>query len=65
MDLTLVDVTDVPHVREGDPVVLLGTQGNERVTAAELATILETIPYEIVTAVSARVPRSYQDGQHI
>ena len=62
MDVTLVDVTGVPHVREGDPVVLLGAQGKERVTAAELATILETIPYEIVCAVSPRVPRTYHDG---
>ena len=61
MDIVLVDVTDVPHVREGDPVVLLGEQGAERVTASELATILETIPYEVLCAVSPRVPRTYQD----
>lgn len=61
MDLTLVDVTDVPHVREGDPVVLLGAQGDERVTAAELGAMLETIPYEVLTAVSPRVPRVYPD----
>ncbi len=62
MDITLVDVTDVPHVREGDPVVLMGEQGDERVTAAEIAAMLETIPYEVLTAVSPRVPRTYQDG---
>ncbi len=62
MDLTLVDVTDVPHVREGDPVVLLGSQGVERVTASEIAAMLETIPYEVVSSVSPRVPRLYQDG---
>ena len=45
----------------GDPVVLLGAQGDERVTAAELGAMLETIPYEVLTAVSPRVPRVYPD----
>ena len=59
MDLCLLDVTDVPHVAEGDRVVLLGAMGDEVVTAAELAALVDTLPYEILCAVSPRVPRVY------
>jgi alanine racemase len=57
MDQTIVDVTDVPGVDVGEEVVLLGAQGAERVRAEELAGWCDTIPYEIVCGVSARVPR--------
>ncbi|MEE2830447.1 MAG: alanine racemase [Myxococcota bacterium] len=63
MDLVLADVTDIPGVEEGDPVVLLGPQGEEEITAAELAGLLETIPYEVICSISPRVPRSYQGGE--
>ncbi|MCO4772656.1 MAG: alanine racemase [Deltaproteobacteria bacterium] len=63
MDLCLLDVTDVPHVAEGDRAVLLGTMGEAEVTASELAAIAGTIPYEIVCAVSPRVPRVYEQGR--
>lgn len=62
MDLCLLDVTDVPHVGEGDRAVLLGSMGGEHVTASELAAIADTIPYEILCAVSPRVPRVYSHG---
>lgn len=61
MDLTMLDVSDVPLVREGDRVVLLGPQGREEVTALELAALQDTIPYEVLCGVSPRVPRHYRD----
>jgi alanine racemase len=44
----------------GDEVVLIGEQGGERVTAADLAGWAGTIPYEVLTAISERVPRVYE-----
>jgi alanine racemase len=62
MDLTGIDVTRVPGVELGDEVVLLGSQGEESITAEELARHAGTIPYEVLTNVSRRVPRFYRDG---
>jgi alanine racemase len=57
MDLTTVDVTDIPGVERGDEVVLLGRQGRETISADEIAGWAQTISYEILTSISARVPR--------
>jgi alanine racemase len=57
MDMTMLDVTDVPGVREGDEVVLIGPSGGERITAADLAAKSGTIPYEVLCGISSRVPR--------
>ena len=63
MDQTMLDLTDIvaagckPQV--GDEVVLLGRQGEEEITADELAAKLHTINYEIVCAIGRRVPRYY------
>jgi len=62
MDMTMVDVTDVPGVAVGDEVVLLGAQGSEVIDADELAERCGTISYEVLCAVGARVPRRYQRG---
>ncbi len=59
MDLTLVDVTDVPAVRAGEEVVLIGSQGSENITAEEVADWAQTISYEIFCGISNRVPRVY------
>jgi len=59
MDMTMVDVTAVKDAAVGSEAVLLGRQGAEEVTAQELADIAGTITYEIVTLISARVPRVY------
>jgi len=48
MNLTLVDVTDLPEPRVGDEVVLLGRQGQEEITADEIAGWMETISYEVL-----------------
>jgi len=59
MDMIMVDVTEVPGVARGDEVVLLGTQGAERIDADELARRAGTISYEILCGISRRVPRRY------
>ncbi|MBX5482075.1 MAG: alanine racemase [Myxococcaceae bacterium] len=61
MDMMMVDVTDVPGVSMGDEVILIGAQGNERITADELAALSGTIHYEVLCAVAARVPRVVSD----
>ncbi len=57
MDMSLVDVTDVPGAALHDEVVLLGAQGGLRLAAEELAALSDTIPYEIMCGIGARVPR--------
>jgi alanine racemase len=62
MDMTMVDVTDVPQARTGDEVVLIGTQGDETITAADLAVWQDSIPYEVLCAIGPRVRRAYVGG---
>jgi alanine racemase len=62
MDLVTIDVTDIADAAVGDEVVLLGRDGDDEISAEELAGIIGTISYEIFCAVSARVPRLYHDG---
>lgn len=59
MDLTMADVTEIPGVQAGDEVVLLGRQGEEEISAAEMAGWTGTIPYEVLCAIGKRVPRRY------
>jgi len=59
MDLTMLDVGALKDVQIEDEVVVFGQQGNEAVTADELAAILNTINYEIVTSIGGRVPRVF------
>ncbi|MBK7578617.1 MAG: alanine racemase [Myxococcales bacterium] len=65
MDMIMVDVTDIDGARLGDEVVLLGSQkgplGTGSISAEEMAKQLDTIPWEILTAVSRRVPRFYRE----
>ena len=60
MDLTMLDVGAVPDVQMEDEVVIFGRQGNECLSADDLARELGTINYEIVCDLTARVPRVYQ-----
>jgi alanine racemase len=62
MDMCMIDVTAVPGVSEQDEVVLIGRQGNERITAVDIANLCGTIPYEILCGISQRVPRVYREG---
>jgi alanine racemase len=61
MDQTMIDVTDVPGVAAGDEVAIIGEQGSERITAADLAQLTGTIPYEVLCGITARVPRVMVD----
>jgi len=60
MDLTMVDVTGIPGVRQGDEAVLMGSQGKEEITSDDLADWAETVPYEIFTGIGKRIPRDYR-----
>jgi len=60
MDQIMVDVTRVPDCRVGDEVVALGQQSGREITALELAMEAQTIPWEILTNIGARVPRAYR-----
>jgi len=57
MDMTMIDVTDVDGVQEGDEVVLIGRQGDAQISAEDVAAALGTISYEVVTQILPRVPR--------
>jgi alanine racemase len=57
MNLTTIDVTDVPGVREGDVATLIGADGGERLAAEELAELAGTINYEILARLSAGIVR--------
>ena len=57
MDQTMLDVTDIAGVRQGDEVVLIGKQGDLELTADQVAARLGTISYEVVSQILARVPR--------
>ncbi len=61
MDLTLVDVTDIPGVAVGDEVILIGESEQCRITALEIAAELSTVPYEVLCSIGKRVPRIYLD----
>lgn len=62
MDLVTIDLTDIPDAALGDEVVLLGRQGDEEISAEELARKTDTISYEVFCRISARVPRVYHDA---
>lgn len=59
MDQFMVDVTDIEGAARGDEVVLLGKQGDERITAEELGDLSGRFNYELVCDISKRVPRNY------
>ncbi len=58
MDQCMADITGI-NVKQWDEVVLMGKQGNEEITADEIAKEIGTISYEVLCMVSKRVPRVY------
>jgi alanine racemase len=62
MDMCMVDVTAVPGVAPGDVATLIGRDGDERVDADELAALADTISWEILAGLAARLPRLYLRG---
>jgi alanine racemase len=65
MDLTTIDVTDLENVEPGEEVVVLGPQqgegGKDAILAEEIAEHTQTIPWDVLTSVSRRVPRFYRE----
>jgi alanine racemase len=57
MDQSVLDVTEIPGVHPGDEVIILGTQGNETITAFDHAQATGTIPWEVFTRIAVRVRR--------
>jgi alanine racemase len=64
MDQMLADVSDIPEAREGDEVVLIGEDGNDRIDAEQIAAWSGTISYEILLSVGSRVERVFEDRQN-
>ena len=60
MDMCMIDVTDLPDVKVGEEVVLLGRQGDEEIRVEEIASLAGTIPYEIFCSIGRRVRRIYK-----
>lgn len=62
MDMCMADVTGIPGVAPDDEAVIMGAQGGERIDADELAGLADTISWEILAGITARVPRVYIRG---
>ena len=61
MDLTTIDVTGIPGVDIGDEVIIIGSQGTRSISPWEHASYASTVAYEILCAISKRVPRKFVD----
>ena len=59
MDQTMIDVTEIPNVQQGDEVVIIGQQGSQRISAEDIAARIGTINYEVTTSLLTRVPRVF------
>jgi alanine racemase len=59
MDLTTIDVSHCPELRVGDAVTLLGSEGDARIDAQDIARVAGTISYNVLCAISSRVRRVY------
>ncbi len=62
MDQTLVEVSTIKSLNAGDEAVLIGKQGREEITVGELAAWCGTVPWEVLTNITYRVPRIYRGG---
>lgn len=59
MDLTMLDVGNIPEIAIGEEVVVFGRQGNASISVDEIASTINTINYEVVSTIMERVPRIY------
>jgi alanine racemase len=59
MDMTTIDVTHCPEARIGQPVTIIGREGDARIDAQEIAKVAGTISYSVLCAISSRVRRVY------
>ena len=62
MDQLMVDVTHIPQTQPGDPVTLVGHDGDEVITVEQIAGEAGSFNYEFICGISRRVPRVYQQG---
>lgn len=62
MDQFMVDVSDIPEAKDGDPVTLIGTDGGETITAEMLGDLSGRFNYELTCDLNRRVPRVYING---
>lgn len=62
MDQFMVDVTHIPNVKQGDEVVLVGSQCDKRISVEEVADMAGSFNYEFVCGINKRVPRIYEGG---
>ena len=61
MDMMVIDITNLPDIRPGEEVVLIGSQGNHTLSAMDLAVWQETVPYEVLCNLGPRVNRVYEE----
>lgn len=64
MDQCMIDVTDVPNIKLGDEVIIMGTDGKNTILADDIANATGTINYEIVCAFGQRLPKVYTRGEN-
>jgi alanine racemase len=57
MNFIMADITDIPGVHVEDPVILIGSEGSDSITADKLASLTGTINYEITARISPHIPR--------
>jgi alanine racemase len=62
MDMTMVDLDEVPEAKPEDEVILFGEQSGEAIPIEEVAVLSGTIPYEIMCSIGKRVPRVFRRG---
>lgn len=62
MDQMMVDVTHIPQTQPGDPVTLVGHDGDEVITVEQIAGEAGSFNYEFICGISRRVPRVYEQG---
>lgn len=65
MDLTMINLSNFSNIRIGETVTLIGREGKEEITVSDIAFWANTIPYEIITRLSPRVPRIYFKNNEI
>jgi len=62
MDQFMVDATDIPDVKQGDEIVLVGKQGDDEIRVEDLSTLCGRFNYEFVCDINKRVPRVFKHG---
>ncbi len=65
MDMTMVDISDIPEAKLFDEVTIIGKDGNECISAEEIAAMCDTISYEIICGIGRRVNRIYIENGEI